>query len=125
MNSNSATSPYHLARLRVAYYKLQGLVSRFKIQHAPFPIELKVKDYRESFSNSITLQVILEVKHWDTGLLGPLIIEEPVDPIQLEFDNGDDDYWFSNFRSLIRKAVLHEIDECLYVDGERRFDPHK
>ena len=27
-------------------------------------------------------------------------------------------------RSVLRRVVLHELDECLYVGGERRWDPH-
>jgi hypothetical protein len=28
-------------------------------------------------------------------------------------------------RELMLEAVAHEIDECIYVDGQRVFDPHK
>lgn len=28
-------------------------------------------------------------------------------------------------REAIHEAVLHEVDECLMIDGKRLFDPHK
>ena len=27
-------------------------------------------------------------------------------------------------RSVIRRAILHELDECLLLDGDRPWDPH-
>lgn len=29
-----------------------------------------------------------------------------------------------DLRHALREMILHELDECIYVDGERPFDPH-
>jgi hypothetical protein len=37
----------------------------------------------------------------------------------------DDDAFFTRIRSFVTEAVLHELDEHLIVDGERRWNPHR
>lgn len=53
---------------------------------------------------------------------------EKGDPIELHiyFSYPKDNYTkVEAIRAALIEATTHEIDECLYLDGRRVFDPHK
>lgn len=95
--------------------KLEELVKRIDLRFVIQSLEISV-----SPSDPPTLEFNMVVPHRDTGEticirsndLGESIFSAYADPVEY-------------VREALQRFVLHELDECLYVDGERRWDPHK
>lgn len=83
-----------------------------KLKDFPIPLEYWVEEYDYSYR----ITVAMPCKDRDEG-----------DPIKLFlYFTYDKDYYteVEAVREALAETMLHEIDECLYVDGDRVFDPH-
>lgn len=83
-----------------------------ELRNFPVPIEYWVEEY--PYCNKVTIAV--KTKDRDTG--GEM-------KLYLYFSYDRERYpKVEAIRTALIEAMTHEIDECLYVDGDRIFDPH-
>lgn len=87
-------------------------------------LDIKIKDVRveypdrpESHGHPLMLmRVEVSVPHRDTGTPISVSMQR-----HMLADMGE----ANAVRTLLAELLLHELDECIYVRGERVFDPHK
>ena len=84
-------------------------LTRFKIDEARF-----VEERKERFGYRVV--VLLRVRAVATGLPEDITF---TGPLRMDPENKK-----AAVRDLLIQAITHEIDECLYIDGERLTDPH-
>lgn len=104
----SANLPEHRARF-------VRLLASIEIRNGPFNLKL-IPHPGEPF----TAIAQLEVLERDTGKPINLQIDQDFSQVIL----SDDATVLNELRTFIHWAVKHELDECLYVDGKRKWDPH-
>lgn len=83
-----------------------------KLKDFPIPLEYWVEEYDYSYRITVAM---------------PCTDRDKGDPIKLFlYFTYDKDYYteVEAVREALAETMLHEIDECLYVDGDRVFDPH-
>lgn len=91
-------------------------INKVSIKNPPFPVELTISE--SAIEDELTFNILFKVKHRDSGydmnLTFAFAFRIPVrDDVLLEF-----------VESRLRAAWLHELHECLHVDGKRLHDPH-
>ena len=79
-----------------------------------FPIPLKY--FVEEFDYSYKITIDFQTADRDNG--------KPIH-LFLYYSYGKDQYTrLEAIRTALIESMTHEIDECLYVDNDRIFDPH-
>jgi hypothetical protein len=89
-----------------------------------FPAEIHVAIDPPNTPETRTLtrmvKVEMQVRHRDTGERTRIVIAN-----SFPDDLDKDPRALADFvRYMVREALLHELDECLYLDGKRLNDPH-
>lgn len=75
----------------------------------------------EAAEASVIITVVANVKNVDTGEIGPVASK-----CKLYYDESrNDERVMHRIHQAIRELLLHELDECLYINGERLCkEPH-
>jgi hypothetical protein len=105
--------------------EMRAVIARIDVSNLPITIELSVVDPNEFAEEGdlaptdalAELRCVFYVDNVDTGKSAAFAIALPIVE-QTEF------YLLERARELIFCVLAHEIDERLYVDGKRRWDPH-
>lgn len=107
---------------------LREKLSRIELKNTPFPMFLQA-DSRNLFGMSEyevepLVTVLMSVRDRDTGEYGKTIKYQARVPLALL---ASKDAMFFDWlrRAVLYPAIEHEIDECIHVDGQRMFDPHR
>lgn len=94
------------------------LVERIELKRWPFVCELRVRP-----SRPLTVSFRMAVNERETGREILLDVEKHYESIEIA--SMSDDLILDDLRAFMKWAIAHEFDECLYVDGVRKWDPHK
>ncbi len=81
----------------------------------PFPVEIRAEVTRDE---QVRLQCTLHVPDIHTGELTMVHSVDFAPPCE-----GLDATWY--LRNFVLRTLAHELDEGIYVDGARVFDPHR
>lgn len=97
-------------------------VSRFEIDLSRWSMpKIQARVSEDFLRCALRVDVAMQVKNVETGELGPVIASQGAE-LELIYDEA---LMKKFIYHAIRSAVLHELDECLYIDGERLCaDPH-
>jgi len=89
---------------------------RVALVHPPFPIVLRVRDFRRSL---FELEMLMTVPDTNSGrYICQTLVFECALPVSR--------HKFIRFvETALREAVMHELYESLHVDGKRVRDPHE
>jgi hypothetical protein len=92
--------------------------------HVP-RVDVRLKHHLNSCD--LVIDVAMQVKNVETGEVGPVIVSERINGEFLLYEQDREvreKLLRSAIWSTVSQAVLHELAECLFVDGEQLRDPH-
>ncbi len=97
-----------------------------EIKNFPATIELWIdKDMFGVLQPSYPIQVVMygrmKIRHRDTGIDDYINVSRQVHV----GSNYDEESIARTAYGICKELLLHELDECFYVNGVRIFDPHK
>lgn len=93
-------------------------LNRIQIKNLPWVHSLYFSFPRQ---NKCRIKICFKIRERVTGKKSPLYSHRTVD-MRLIKSNRE---ILSHVRSVAKKGVTHEIDECIYFDDKRIFDPHR
>jgi hypothetical protein len=112
--------PPSLSRFRLPELEIWSPVEGLDVSHFPIPIRVESRAEFEYGLQRFQIQVILRVKDRETGEnVNVSIVESFIGDKYTREHAEEIIHW------LVQRAVLHELDECWFVEDERVRDPHR
>jgi len=93
-------------------------IERFELRNPPYPMKLYAGIQPIGL---LEIKVVLIVPDRDSGNHVETVLSGTFDPESLSVMG---DALFASVRAMIQKAVEHELDESMYMDGIRTWGPH-
>lgn len=108
---------------RRIFEQLQQKIDRTEIR-LPFPVKIRVDVRGDRGWTEAEFTTRVKVPHRETGIPG-WVEQLSIISVDVAADYLRDDAAFLRWiRSEILDRLEHEIDESIYFDGRRVFDPH-
>lgn len=104
---------------------LQELIvtaQRFAIVNPPFPVKVIVQGDSSALRPTMAVRINWTVPCRETGR--PIKLSRINYLTRWDKEFMTEDRLFRMMQKWVREVFLHEADECIQVDGIRRFDPH-
>lgn len=92
-------------------------LARADFRHFSLPLAIEARRHEKNGVVAYQIEVRTVVKERDTGGLSLVILDKTVPVARVH------EAWKAAYH-LVRRLMLHEVDEAFHLDDERIYDPH-